>query len=260
MRAVSEPLVILILFMTVVLISLSIFFFSTFSVDATTASVEYGYVKSMFREVAFSIPEVLNGQSIYVRHPSSIINLGYRKLPVNLTIQLEFANGSRLLVLEKTEFYAITGGIHRNVLENVGVNLIFGRDKPFVTEIRELALVREYYSNGWTFIELDTSRIYCSIYRVGFNNYYMEILVVDFGGFYDANQPPSVIGGGSITLKYDVASTLVKEHSKVANIYITHNQTTLTLREILPPNESFDRVSGNLTVRIIYKKIKVLIS
>ncbi|MEM4654594.1 MAG: hypothetical protein QXL34_03800, partial [Thermosphaera sp.] len=91
MRAVSEPLVILILFMTVVLISLSIFFFSTFSVDATTASVEYGYVKSMFREVAFSIPEVLNGQSIYVRHPSSIINLGYRKLPVNLTIQLEFA-------------------------------------------------------------------------------------------------------------------------------------------------------------------------
>ncbi|MEM1634870.1 MAG: hypothetical protein QXF49_07665 [Thermosphaera sp.] len=46
--------------MTVVLISLSIFFFSTFSVDATTVSVEYGYVKSMFREIALSTPKVLN--------------------------------------------------------------------------------------------------------------------------------------------------------------------------------------------------------
>ncbi|MEM4436909.1 MAG: hypothetical protein QXO22_08200 [Thermosphaera sp.] len=246
--------------MTVVLISLSIFFFSTFSVDATTVSVEYGYVKSMFREVAFSIPEVLNGQSIYIRHPSSLINLGYKRIPVNLTITVEFANGSRVLVFEKAEFFALTGGIRRNALENIGLKIVYGRNEPIVTEIRELAMVKEYFYNGWTFIELDTSRIYCSIYKIGPNNYYMEILITDFGGFYDTDQPPTVIGGGSITLKYDFGFTVVNEYAKVANLFININQTTLTLHEILPPNEPFDQVSGNLTVRIIYKKVKVLIS
>ncbi|ADG90647.1 hypothetical protein [Thermosphaera aggregans] len=260
MKSVSEPLVIMILFMTVVLISLSIFFFSTFSVDATTASVEYGYVKSLFREIAFSIPEILNGQTIYTRHPSSLVSLGFKKIPLNLTIQLELGNNTLVTAFNKTEFYALTGGIRRNVLEDVRGSIVYGVNQSVVSEIERLALVREYYYNGWTIIELDTARVYCSIYKVGDSNYYLEIIIADFGGYYNINDPPTVIGTGSIRLRYESYYADIKEFSPVRNLTIIFNQSIITLKDILPSNHSIDPVSGSLTVRIVYKKIAVLIS
>jgi len=58
-----------------------------------------------------------------------------------------------------------------------------------VSEIERLALVREYYYNGWTMIELDTARVYYSIYKTGASNYYLEIIITDFGGYYNINDP-----------------------------------------------------------------------
>ncbi|QOR94130.1 hypothetical protein IMZ38_05705 [Thermosphaera chiliense] len=260
MKSVSEPLVIMILFMTVVLISLSIFFFSTFSVDATTASVEYGYVKSLFREIAFSIPEILNGQTVYTRHPSSLVALGFKKIPVNLTIRLELSNNSLIQAFNKTEFYALTGGIRRNVLEDVRGSIVYGKNQTVVNEIEQLALVREYYYNGWTMIELDTARIYYSMYKIGPSNYYLEILIADFGGFYNISEPPTVMGTGSIRLKYEPYYASVSEFSSVQNLTLILNQTVITLKDILPPNHTIDPVTGSLTVRIVYKKIAVLVS
>ncbi len=260
MKSVSEPLVIMILFMTVVLVSLSIFFFSTFSVDATTASVEYGYLKSLFREIAFSIPEILNGQTIYTKHPSSLVSLGFKKIPVNLSIQLEFKNGSSIQVFNKTEFYALTGGIHRNVLESVAGSILYGKNQTVVNEIEQLGLVHEYYHNGWSMIELETARIYYSLYKVGPSNYYLEVIIADFGGYYDITGPPTVIGTGSIRLRYEPYYSNVSEYSNVQNITIIFNQTVIALKDLLPPTHQIDLETGSLTVRIVYKKIAVLIS
>lgn len=260
MKSVSELLVIMILFMIVVLISLSIFFFSTFSVDATTASVEYGYVKSLFREIAFSIPEILNGQTIYTRYPSSLVSLGFKKIPVNLAIQLELGNNTLITAFNKTEFYALTGGIRRNVLEDVRGSIVYGVNQSVVSEIERLALVREYYYNGWTMIELDTARVYYSIYKTGASNYYLEIIITDFGGYYNINDPPTVIGTGSIRLRYESYYADVLEFSPVRNVTIVFNQSIITLNDIIPSDNSIDLDSGSLTVRIVYKKIAVLIS
>jgi hypothetical protein len=162
---ISETISTIIIFSTVIVISLLIFSISLYMLQSSTQAAEYGYVKTVFVNLANSIPNLLEGGSYAANIPTRTVGLGYLN-KTDITVSIIINNITQkidhpIMIYAKT--VSATSTINRTIF---GINI----NESVVNESLNIARVREVYYLGATYIILDTMKPYLRIYEYKYNN------------------------------------------------------------------------------------------
>lgn len=200
-RTVSEIIAGVILFAVVTMISLTIFFYTVFYVDYAKALTEYGYVVSMFNNIAEAIiTGSTNNTAMDFTYPHEVVSLGYSYRDVNLSIILRDAvNNSLIWSLNTTRCYVLRAGVPRPVVTSSNPVKLRGDNITVVNDIKSVPFIYEYYFNGWSMLTLDLCRIYYSIKSLN-NTRILEIWLFNLTSVNSEDTPPMVTGQGHIVV------------------------------------------------------------
>jgi len=202
-KAVGEVISTVIIAATVIAISLAIFTIAIQSSFYSITTSTYGYIKSVFLSIANNIPQILQGNSYIASIPSGQVGIGFRNVTDKIEVDL-LINGVWNNVTIANYTMALTAGV--NLPAYTSSHLIFGVNNFTVNDLSFVPTVWEHYKNGWTYLNLNTSRIYVSAYKTvsstGTPVYNIKITYVDLKVVF-VTQPSSimVIPGGTVYSK-----------------------------------------------------------
>lgn len=166
MKMISEAVVLVIIASVMITISLTVFYFAISNLHYSTLTSEYGYITNTFVNLADSIPDIINGEGFGTGLPRRLVGVGYlvygSELPFdnyNVTIRIYGSNGE-LFVYEDSPIK-----LYAKVQLAVATpsRLIYGRNDFIVNDLLLVARVKEYYYRGFTYLTLDTARVYLKL-------------------------------------------------------------------------------------------------
>lgn len=173
LKSISETISTLIIAGTVIIISITVFYFSLANLQQATLSSEYGYIRSVFLGLADSFPDILEGGSYGARLPSRMVGIGYINYSDTL-IKVMILNGTDTLLEYSDTPLALYASAYASLV--VRERTVYGRDDLVVDETLLLPFIREYYSNGATYLVFDTARFYVKIYEYESNNEHVYLI------------------------------------------------------------------------------------
>jgi len=173
LRGVSEAISTIIIAGTVIMVSLTVFYYSLVNLQQATLSTEYGYIRSVFLGLADSFPDIIEGGSYGARIPSRMVGVGYINL-TDTTIRLVVMNGSNVLINYSDTPMALHASTYASLIVNE--RIVYGRDDLVVNETSLIPFIREYYSEGATHLVFDTARFYVKIYEYDTNGEHVYMI------------------------------------------------------------------------------------
>lgn len=220
MKAISETVSTMIIFSIIVVVIILIFMTSLTLLSFTTQTAEYGYVKTVFINLANSLPDLLEGGSYGAQLPSKIIGLGYMKLN-NTFFSIKIINDE----VYRDQPVIIYGNSTRPIV--TFNRTLFGRNenKSVVNETIVLGRVyEEYYEgSGTSYIKLDTARacVKTYLYRVGtISRYIVNILYVKIEPILLTSRPS----------KLSVSLSNVNQITRLVDLSSISQQVVLEIR------------------------------
>lgn len=222
LRGLSEAVSAVILFAVTLSISIAGFMYVMFYLDRNQASVEFGYVKSVFRNIAVSALE--QPFKLEYSYPFNYVSIGFATRPFNLTLVV---NNTRVVVGNIT---ALTAVVRRNLVQ--GFNLVYGVNSSLLPSGHPGMLVYEYYQQGASVLVLDPSVV---TYQVVYVNSTLGVkarvtfMVSNFTGLNRPDRPPEVYGQGLLVLRHDPSRDIDLVYTNVTSlsIYINGKQVQL---------------------------------
>ncbi len=161
MKGVSEALTTLIIAATIIITSITVFYFAIANLQQATLSAEYGYIRSIFIGVADTLPDILEGGTYASRLPSRLVGIGYINLS-DTRLEIIVINNSNIIFNYTDQPMALHASAYASLVVNE--RTVYGVNKYVVNETLLLPRVREYYLNGATHLTLDTARFYVKVY------------------------------------------------------------------------------------------------
>lgn len=175
MRGLSESITTLIIAGTIIMVSLTIFYYSLANLQQAALSSEYGYVRSIFLGIADSIPDIIQGGTYGARLPSRMVGVGYI-YEVNDFINIIIFNNTEVLINYTDNPMALHASTYASLV--VSERTVYGVDQAIVNETSLIPYIREYYLNGVTHLTLDTTRFYVKIYEYDTANKHVYVINV----------------------------------------------------------------------------------
>lgn len=251
MKAVSEAVSTVIIAATVVMVSVTIFYFAILNMQQSVAMAEYGYIKSVMYGLCSNIPNILQGGSYGANTPSRLVGVGYAGLPdTSISIYVEKQNEVLLdYTDEPTALFAIIR--HPVVTYN---STLYGVHKYIVNDTILLPRLTEYYYNGATYISFDMARVYIKVYKLetGQTRYIVNIVYLDLAPVLVSTSPSRIV----VTISRDIVNAVYQD---VDEIKITYTNSTgsyeTTLQDLIPDLQPSDIVDVN----IVIKELRVVI-
>ena len=164
MKAISETISTVIISSVIIMVSITIFYMAISSLTTTMQASEYGYMKSSLINIASNIHEIIKGTSMSISIPQGRIGVGYR-IHNNIVYEVD--------ILTATGWYNITIDNESSALEVTSFNvisttskLVFGINNLTVNDIAFIPSIWEYYKDGATILNFNTSRFYVNTYVV----------------------------------------------------------------------------------------------
>jgi len=176
LKLISELVSSVIIFATVLTVSLVAFFATMNVLGLSSVNAEYGYMKSNLVNLANTIPDLLEGGTYSLSVPSRYVGIGYLNL-TDKRIQLIIANNT---VIDE---YPVAIYIRPGTPTATSNNTVFGVDAPVVNNTLFIAKVDEVYVNGETRVILDAARIAVSQYKIVTSNFTKYIYYVTYVRF-----------------------------------------------------------------------------
>ncbi|OYT37642.1 MAG: hypothetical protein B6U89_07035 [Desulfurococcales archaeon ex4484_58] len=253
MKAISESISTIIIFATIIMVSLTIFYFSIASLREATLSAEYGYMKSLFISLADTFPDILEGGSFGARLPSRLVGIGYINL-IDTSVNIIVINDSNTiinytdtpLVLHASAFASIT------TVER----LIYGVDDYIVNETILIPRIREYYRDGQTHLELDTIRFYVKVYVYQVDStitYIVNVMYVKLSVKITSSKPVQITASSGADI---VNERLINIDDIILTIKGNGRNYTVTLDDLIP-----NRTPGSdIILKLIVKNVNVVLS
>ena len=176
MKSVSEALTSIIVFSTLLVITIFVTMYAFVNTYSEPWLTEYYYLRQALLSVTSNIPVVINplgGGSYTVSIPSARMAIGWRDYAeINI-----YVNSSKALTLSCKTIYTKIG-----IPIITHENIVYGVRSEVVNDTRLLPRLREYYSEGYTLLELDTCRFSAIVERTGnFSGvvYYLRLIYIN---------------------------------------------------------------------------------
>ncbi len=241
MKAISEIISTIIIMGTIIAISLTIFYYSMYILSDSIVSTEFGYDKSIILNIASNTNLFLQGNSYVATIPGQYVGIGYvyhkNSIYINLTINNLYeetinidTNISSLILSAPKAFvteYKIVYGLNNN------------NTCPFIVDnIKYLPCVKEYFSNGKSYVELDYMRIYKTVYLVGAGTpnerYLVRLIYIDLVPILLSSSPRRII----VTPSGEIYSQTFNDVTDLQIILFNNSTNTITtainLDDIIP--------------------------
>ncbi len=248
MRSISEAISTIIIAATIIMVSLTIFYFAIINLQQSIASSEYGYTKSIFINLATNIPNIINGGSFGANLPRKLVGVGYGDSGRVISILIE--NNSSILLNYTSEPKALEATIYSPIVTTM--HIVYGNPVSYIVNDTSLIpSIIEYYENGATHLVLDTARVYVRIYVFEINNvkhYVVNILYLDL--------KPQLVSSAPLRIVVSARNTIIS--NKYLNIdpyasgitiidkYGTH---TYLIKDLIPTLTSNDIVDVNIVIK-----------
>jgi hypothetical protein len=253
LRSVSEAISTLIIAGTVIIVSITVFYYALANLQQATLASEYGYVRSVFLGLADSFPDLIAGGTYGARLPSRMVGVGYIN-DTDTRLQIIVLNNTEILVNYTDTPLELQARAYAALY--VGYHVIYGRDYVVVNDTGLIPLVREYYKNGATHLVLDTNRFYVKIYEyeVGGEHYYLiNIIYVKLNIKLLSSRPVQL----SVTLGTDVLRKRLIDVTDLRLIRIHDSiREEISLSDLIPNPEP----GSSYIVNLIVKNLQVVIT
>ncbi len=252
-KGIGEVISTVIIAATVIAISLAIFTIALQSTYFSMRASNYGYVKSLFLSIANNIPQIIQGNSFVSNIPSGQVGIGFKNITNKIEVDL-LINGVWNNITIANYTMALTAGI--NLPAYTSSHLIFGINNFTVNDISFIPTVWEYYNNGWTRLNLNTTRIYVSVYKTitstGTWIYNIKIYYVDLQVKFISQPSTLIVSPDGIEyskIYTDPTNIIIRETTENGAVI---NQVDLT-KYIGPPGTT------TYVIVVVYKITVVLI-
>ncbi|MCI4462522.1 MAG: hypothetical protein JHC12_06205 [Thermogladius sp.] len=223
MRGLSELVSTIIVFSVVLTISVSGFLYAMYYLDQNQAAVEYGFIKSVFRNIA--VTDIDHAIRLDYRYPYNYVAIGYKLTSTNVT----FVIGNTTITFLNTT--CLTASVRRPLAQ--GFSMVYGVNKSIVESDTPYMLVYEYYESGATTLVLDPSPITFKVVYVNSTQGTYTILyftLVNFTGLNNPAGPPEIYGQGYMVVKHDPSKDLYFKYTNITTVAVYING----LRQSLP--------------------------
>jgi len=172
MKCLSPTISLIITTMMVLVVSLTIFYASMTLTDTTRSIMEYGEIKSVFKDIAVvRLRDILQGSRLTYRFSSSTLGIGYKKLDHTLSIIVRNTTFNKTISI--SDFYSIYGKSNKILASQMSI--IYGsvdKTKYIVNDTYDLPLLIEYNENSGTLTELLFNKTKCTVYNVSYSGGY----------------------------------------------------------------------------------------
>lgn len=174
MRGISETISTVIISSVIIMVSIMIFYIATYSLTTTMQVSEYGYMKSSMINIASSIPEIIKGTSTLISVPKGSVGVGY-SIQNNIVYEVDIltSSGWKNITVDDSPSAIVIRSYNVVVTSN---RIIYGINNLTVNDIAFIPTIWEYYKDGASIINFNTSRFYIHIYKVT-NGTYTEIYI-----------------------------------------------------------------------------------
>jgi len=213
LRSESTAITVIVIYSVMLALSLLLSAYALFSSLEAVSRAEYMYYRQAFQAAALNIPRVaspLGGGSFSVSLPSMKMGVGWMAVG-----EVEvFVNATLVARMQCLGVYSRFDGAI-----TTSRKLVYGSDRVLVDDMRLIPRLVEYYSDGGTYLVMDTCRVLYQIDRVGEAGrvaYYLRIIYI--------NLTPRVSPSYSSELRVlhisPRASPLVKTYDNVYGLLI----------------------------------------
>jgi len=247
----SEIVSAIVIFAIAISVSITIFMVTMSSLQYSSLSAEYGYMKSNLVSLANSIPDLLDGGTFSLSVPSQYVGIGYLKL-TDKRIQLIVANNT---VIDE---YPVAIYIRPGSPTATTNNTVFGRDDYIVNNPLFVAKVDEVYVNGETRVILDTARIFVTQYKITTSNfikyiYYITYVRLQPTVYSSAVSRVLVVGIDSKVEKViTVDQTYISTNNPIIEYKVNGNTIYKVTGNDVPNANSVDVVLRIVTFKVVY--------
>ncbi|MET1160144.1 MAG: hypothetical protein ABWW65_04205 [Thermoprotei archaeon] len=227
MRSISETLSLMIVSSVAIFTALAIFYATLYFNDITNASLEYGRMKFIFKDLAVKLDELVSGYTFTYTYPSTMIGVGFRILDYSVTFSITFINGTTT-DLSIGNFYSLRAELSKIVISTQSI--VYGETSSvLVTKLDEIPVIREYVENGKTVLELSLNKIKYSIYKletINTSEYVIEVYIIRIN-------KPEIVGNKMIKV-YAIPNTeLTKTYANVSSLEIIVNNEVIATSDQL---------------------------
>ncbi len=165
MRALSELFSTLILASAVITISIIVLYYALTTLEIGYASTEYGYIKSTFVNIGNNIYYIVQGNAYAASIPSRSVGIGYKEYE---DLRLRIYVDGNLLYEDAPD--AVLAETLRPLVSHSEIVYGSSGNNPMgcaftVNNLRLTPCVHEYFSKGWSIVELNTARPYITVYQ-----------------------------------------------------------------------------------------------
>lgn len=249
MKLISELVSSVIIFATVLTVSLIAFFATMNMLGLSSVNAEYSYMKSNLVNLANNMPDLLDGGTYSLSVPSRNVGIGYLNL-TNKKLQLIVAGNIYI------DEYPVAIYIRPGTPTATTNNTVFGRDDYVVDNPLFIAKVDEVYVNGETRVILDTARIVVSQYKIVANNFIKYIYYVTYVRFLPtvASSSVSRVLVVSIDSRIEKVITVNQTYINTGNPIIEYKVNEDTIYKVNKDNVP-DATSVDVVIRIVALKV-----
>lgn len=244
MRAISETISTVIITSVITLVSITIFYIAIISLSTSMHASEYGYMKSSLVNIASSIPEIAKGTSISISVPRGSVGVGYR-VENNIVYEVDIltASGWRNITVDNE-----TSAIEIRTT-NIAVStnrLIFGVNNLTVNDLAYIPTIWEYYDDGASVLNFNTSRFYLHTYIVT-NGTLMQAYI----SVYYVQLRPKYVSGPRTLMFIPGGRIIDVQYSEVLDLVI--REIDVTTGRILRSYRPTDAFTLGCTVNVLLR-------
>jgi len=251
MKLVGELVSSIIIFATVLSVSLVAFFATMSTLEYSSVSAEYGYMKSNLVNLANNIPDLLDGGTFSLSVPSRYVGIGY----LNLTDKrLTLIVAGNITIDENPIAIYIRPG---KPIANTNMT-VFGVDAYVVNNPLFVAKVDELYVNGETRAVLDTARIVVSKYKISTSSFTKYIYYITYVRFLPTVSSSAVSRVLVISIDSRVENVLtinqtyINSGNPLVELRINGAQVYTVSKNDVPNANSVDVVLRIITLKVVY--------
>jgi len=249
LKLISELVSSVIIFATVLTVSLIAFFATMNVLGLSSVNAEYGYMKSNLVNLANNIPDILDGGTYSLSVPSRNVGIGYLYL-TDKRLQLIVAGNTTI------DEYPVAIYIRPGTPTATSNNTVFGVNAYVVDNPLFIAKVDEVYVNGETRVILDTARIAVSQYKVATKDFTKYIYYITYVRFRPTVASSSVSRVLVVSIDSRVENVITVNPSSSNNPIIEFKVNGNTVYSVTKDNvtgaNSVDVVLRIITLKVVY--------
>lgn len=249
MKLISELVSSVIIFATVLTVSLIAFFATMNVLGLSSVNAEYGYMKSNLVNLANNIPDILDGGTYSLSVPSRNVGIGYLNL-TDKRLQLIVAGNTTI------DEYPVAIYIRPGTPTATSNNTVFGVNAYVVDNPLFIAKVDEVYVNGETRVILDTARIAVSQYKVATKDFTKYIYYITYVRFRPTVASSSVsrvlVVGIDSRVENVITVNPSSSNNPIIEFRVNGNPVYSVTKDKVTGANSVDVVLRIITLKVVY--------